>query len=240
MIEIIAHDGPARLGKIDGKETPLIIPQEYIDPIFLPLPYDVPRELAEWAVEYTIDKYKSYEGEFAIITGGKYIDLRVKCATKLEELGFTNLVISNGTELLKRPKDLVNLIVKLRKNLKPTTSLSFTFPEPLFIPLLVYMGVDIFPDGICKYYAEFNVLMTPTKSYSLDTYKIYDFDKKELLEYNKKTLDYVIREVKSHIRNGTLRNLVEERAAALPECMSALRILDKEYSDYLQEFTLLY
>jgi 7-cyano-7-deazaguanine tRNA-ribosyltransferase len=50
----------------------------------------------------------------------------------------------------------------------------------------------------------------------------------------------VIREVQEHIKNGTLRNLVEQRCCSSPESMSALRILDREHSDFIEKYTQLY
>ena len=49
-----------------------------------------------------------------------------------------------------------------------------------------------------------------------------------------------MREVRANIQNGTLRNLVEERCCTSPEAMSALRILDRDYEDYVDIYTQLY
>ncbi|HOQ18693.1 MAG TPA: archaeosine tRNA-ribosyltransferase, partial [Methanothermobacter thermautotrophicus] len=62
----------------------------------------------------------------------------------------------------------------------------------------------------------------------------------DLMERNRHTLELIISEVREHIRNGTLRNLVEERAASSPQNMSALRILDREKQEFLQRYTPLY
>ena len=42
------------------------------------------------------------------------------------------------------------------------------------------------------------------------------------------------------MKNSSLRNLVEERSATSPQYASALRILDKNYSEYLLEYTQVY
>ncbi|BAW30913.1 conserved hypothetical protein [Methanothermobacter sp. MT-2] len=239
--EIKIHDGPARLGKMGEMETPALIEYESID--FArdqPIPYNVPMEIAEWSVKETIKNARSSDSEYAVIHGGKYIDLRVKCAMKLESLGFRRLIIANGDELLTKPMDLVRLIVRIRESIKPNTLLCFPFSEASFVPLLAYIGVDLFTDAICKFYSYLNILMTPNHSYQLDKYKIYELEEAELRSYNKKTLDFVIREVREHIKSGTLRNLVEEKAATSPVNMTALRILDDEFQEYLQKYTRLY
>ena len=64
--------------------------------------------------------------------------------------------------------------------------------------------------------------------------------REELEAYNKTTIDFVLREVREHMKNSSLRNLVEERSATSPQYASALRILDKNYSEYLLEYTQVY
>jgi len=239
--EIKIHDGQARLGRIGEIETPALIEYDSID--FAgdqPIPYNVPKEIARWSVKETIKNARSSDSEYAVIHGGEHHDLRVKCAMELESLGFRKLIIANGDELLTKPMDLVRLIVRLRENIKPNTILCFPFSEVSFVPLLVYIGVDLFTDAICKFYSYLNILMTPNHPYQLDKYKIYELDEAEVYKYNKKTLDFAIREVREHIRWGTLRNLVEEKAATSPANMTALRILDDEFQDYLQKYTRLY
>ena len=63
---------------------------------------------------------------------------------------------------------------------------------------------------------------------------------KELERYNKNTIDFVLREVRTHMENNSLRNLVEERASSNPQIASALKILDRKHQDYLQKYTQLY
>ena len=159
---------------------------------------------------------------------------------ELEDLGFNGFIIANADDLLLHPRDLVDLIVALRQNMKSSSYLIFPFAEAQFIPLLAYMGVDAFFDDIGEYYSYIEVLMSPTKNYDLKTYQLYEMTREELEAYNKNTIDFVLREVREHMKNSSLRNLVEERSATSPQYASALRILDKEYSDYLLEYTQVY
>jgi predicted RNA-binding protein len=53
-------------------------------------------------------------------------------------------------------------------------------------------------------------------------------------------MDFVLREVRENIKNGSLRNLVEQRCCSSPEAMSALRIADRDYTDFLDKYTALY
>ena len=229
QFEIKSHDGPGRYGKLGDMETPMIINKDDFNIAKdESSAYDVEREIAEWSVNQTIKKAKLVEdAEIAVIQGSKYLDLRIKCLKELEELGYNGFIIANADDLLLHPRDLVDLIVALRQNMKSSSYLIFPFAEAQFIPLLVYMGVDAFFDDI-------------TKNYDLNVYELYEMDQKELEAYNKNTIDFVLREVREHMKNSSLRNLVEERSATSPQYASALRILDKNYSEYLLEYTQVY
>jgi predicted RNA-binding protein len=82
--------------------------------------------------------------------------------------------------------------------------------------------------------------MTTDSIYEFENYQIYNFTLEELKEYNRKSMDFVLREVRENIKNGTLRNLVEQRCCSSPEAMSALRIADRDYTEYLDKYTSLY
>ncbi|MCQ2738058.1 MAG: archaeosine tRNA-ribosyltransferase [archaeon] len=243
-LEIKGHDGPGRFGKLDGEETPIIIDKSKFTIIEdEAVSYDIENEIATWSVNQTIAKAEKIEDKsdkIATIQGSKYVDLRIKCVKALEELGYDKFIIANADDLILHPRDLVELIVNLRQNMNPGSILIFPFGEAQIIPLLAYMGVDGFFDDAGEYYAYLNVLMTPTKNYDLDKYKIYEMTTEELINYNKNTIDLVLREVREHMKNGGIRNLVEERSATSPQYASALRILDKEYTDYVLEYSQLY
>ena len=237
------HDGPARLGKYSEKETPGIIVTD--DPLNIlkdePMPYNVPKTLASWSVNSTVENARlSEENGIGIVHGSKYSDLRVECAIRLEELGNTVLMIANPEELMKRPRDLVEIMVMIRENINPNSAIYYPFAEPSFIPFLAYMGVDLFDTVNGDYNASINTLLTPTTKYDLDVYKLYDMNLEELKAYNQKTIEFTVGEVKEHIRNGTLRNLVEERCCTSPEAMTALRLLDRDHKDYIDKYTQLY
>ncbi len=247
-IEIKGHDGPARLGELGELKTPTIIDAKSIE--ICPdeaMAYDVPLSLAEWSVEKTLEKAEEYrnnvesiENTFAVIHGAKYSDLRIECAKNLEGMGYKTLLIANADELVRRPRDIAEIISDLREAISPNTALCFPFAEASFIPVLSYMGIDIFSDAICEFYSYLNIMMTPGSSYNLEKYQIYHLEQNELFEYNKKTMDLVTREVRENIKNGTLRNLVESLSCSSPQNMSLLRMLDKNHSDFLEKYTQLY
>lgn len=242
MLEIKLHDGPARQGKYQDTETPNILTSKQTVIVEdEPMPFDVPQEMAEWSVQSTIEKAERGENsQMAVIHGSKYANLRLKCASTLEELGYRLFLVANPDELLKRPRDLLEIITSLRENMNPNSALFFPFAELNFIPLLVYLGVDLFGESTADFYAQLGVMTTPQGNYDLKKYPLYDLNQEELTEYNRKSLDFVLREIRAHIQNGTLRNLVEERCCSSPEAMSALRILDRDYGEFLDKYTPLY
>lgn len=255
-IEIKGHDGPARLGKLGETITPSIVEAHSMN--ICPdevMAYNVPLSLAEWSVERTLEKAaefkenyeynkneesKSLENIFAVVHGAKYTNLRIECAQKMEEMGFSLLLIANADELIRRPHDLAEIISSLRESISPNTTLCFPFAEASFIPILAYMGIDLFSDAICEFYSYLNIIMTPGNSYNLEKYQIYQLGQDELFEYNKRTMDLVIREVRENIKNGTLRNQVEALSCSSPQNMSLLRMLDKNHKEYLEKYTPLY
>jgi len=243
MIEIKLHDGPARLGKYIKMDTPNLIKLDNSLKILKdePMPYNVPESLAEWSVNSTLEYARnSEETGIGVVHGSKYSDLRIKCALELEKLGNSILMIANPESLIENSRDLVEIIAKLRESINPNTGIYFPFAKPSYMPFLTYLGVDFFDNVAADYYAELNTLLTSTQQYNLDVYKLYDMDLEELTNYNRKTIEFTIKEIQEHIKNGTLRNLVEERSCSSPELMTALRLLDRDHSDFVSSYTQLY
>jgi predicted RNA-binding protein len=248
-LEIKLHDGPGRYGKLNGEETPFLLNGEEANIIKNQgASYDIQKEIAQWSVKIT-NQYaqevienneKNSEDSIVVVQGSKYLDLRVKSIKELENMGYKSFLIANGDDLILHPRDLVDMIVNLRENINPNSSLMFSFAEASFMPILTYMGIDGFLTGSENYYSHLNVLMTPTKNYNLNQYKLLEIKRKELEIKNKNTLDFVVKEIKEHIKNGTLRNLVEERSMTSPQNTTALRLLDSNYQEYLQKYTQIY
>ncbi|WP_407377258.1 archaeosine tRNA-ribosyltransferase [Methanobrevibacter sp.] len=242
--EIRSHDGPGRIGKIDGELTPKIFfknemkiaPSEGSS-------YNVDREIAEFNVSETLKLAEKYVDscDIAVIQGSKYVDLRIECMKKLEEIGYNGFIIANGDALLTNPRELVELVVNLKKEAKKSSYFIFTFAELSFMPILTYMGIDGFLADATNYYSHLNVLQTPTKAYDLNTYPIYEeISQKELEQKNLDNMEFVIKEIHAHMKNRSLRNLVEERSGTTPQNISTLKILDRTCMDYLLEFTQLF
>lgn len=242
--EIKSHDGPGRIGKIDGKLTPKLF---YKDELKI-APYEgssqnIDREIAEFNVNETLRLARENvnECDIATIQGSKYIDLRIECLKQLEKTGYNGFIIANGDSLLTNPKELVEVIVSLKKQAQKDSYFIFPFTEISFMPILTYMGIDGFLADSANYYSHLNVLQTPTKAYDLNKYPIYeDIAQKELEEKNIENMEFVIKEIHAHMKNKSLRNLVEERSGTTPQNISALKFLDRNHMEYLLEYTQLF
>ncbi|MBE6503117.1 MAG: archaeosine tRNA-ribosyltransferase [Methanobrevibacter sp.] len=242
--EIKSHDGPGRIGKIDNNLTPKLFYKNQIK--IAPnqgSAYNIDREIAEFNVKETLRLAAENveECDVAVIQGSKYIDLRIECLKKLEEIGYNGFIIANGDALLTNPRDLVDLIVSLKKEASKSSYFIFSFCELSFMPILTYMGIDGFLTESANYYSHLNVLQTPTKSYDLNKYPIYEnITQKELEIKNIENMEFVIKEIHAHMKNRSLRNLVEERSGTTPQNISTLKLLDKNYCEYLLEYTQLF
>ena len=242
--EIKSHDGPGRIGKLDGEMTPRLFFKDELK--IAPSEgsaHNIDREIAEFNVSETLRLAEENvdKCDVAVIQGSKYIDLRVECLKGLEEIGYNGFIIANGDALLTNFRDLVEVIVSLKKEAKKSSYFIFPFAELSFMPILAYMGIDGFLTDAANYYSYLNVLQTPTKAYDLNTYAIYEnIHQKDLEKKNLENMEFVIKEIHAHMKNRSLRNLVEERSTTTPQNISTLKILDRDYMDYLLEYTQLF
>ena len=68
-------------------------------------------------------------------------------------MGYNGFIIANGDALLTNPKELVEVVVSLKKEAKKTSYFIFPFAELSFMPILVYMGIDGFLADSANYYS---------------------------------------------------------------------------------------
>ena len=242
--EIKSHDGPGRIGKLDGEMTPRLFFKDELK--IAPSEgsaHNIDREIAEFNISETLRLAEENvdDCDIAVIQGSKYIDLRVECLKRLEEIGYNGFIIANGDALLTNFRDLVEVIVSLKKEAKKSSYFIFPFAELSFMPILVYMGIDGFLADAANYYSYLNVLQTPTKAYDLNIYPLYEnISQKDLEKKNLENMEFVIKEIHAHMKNRSLRNLVEERSTTTPQNISTLKILDRDYMEYLLEYTQLF
>ena len=196
--------------------TPKLIDDNIIKNIKSPLlkiPFDAPEKVANYIFEQNKDKIKGTiklsdndSINYYILNLGKYIE---KINDLTEELKNTDLIIiADGRRLINR-KELL-LISELRNIISPNTAIYFPTALPNEIPLLTYMGVDYFDNSSASYYASKgykftkNRMMTTTIKFN------------ELIERNEFVIKELLEETKYCIKDGGLRNLVEETSISNP------------------------
>ena len=196
--------------------TPKLIDDNIIKNIKSPLlkiPFDAPEKVANYIFEQNKDKIKGTiklsdndSINYYILNLGKYIE---KINDLTEELKNTDLIIiADGRRLINR-KELL-LISELRNIISPNTAMYFPTALPNEIPLLTYMGVDYFDNSSASYYASKGYKFTKNRTMTT-TIKF-----NELIERNEFVIKELLEETKYCIKDGSLRNLVEETSISNP------------------------
>ncbi|ACV24451.1 archaeosine synthase subunit alpha [Methanocaldococcus fervens] len=210
MLEPIAYD-IGRLCKEKDKElTPKLIEIDFkADGI--KMPFDTYRELTPIFKKSFIGcvEYKGNEIKYQILNFGKHVDL-----IELEDADL--YIIADGRRLIERKE--LQIIPKIREKISPNSAIYFPAALPWEIPLLVYMGVDYFDNSLAKLYASMGYKFTKNRAIKVENYNF-----EELYNNNKRIYEEVLKEVRIAIKNGFLRNVVEETAVSHPHLWANYR-----------------
>jgi predicted RNA-binding protein len=205
-----------KLPKVEG----LIYPDEAVN-------YSVPREIAEDSVSLTLKYLEKARGGTggrsplygAVINGGRYPDLREKCARGVKKHGPKMVMIANSKSLLSDPRVLVETLVRVRSVLGPEVLIFFPEPTPYSLPLLCLLGADLFSDLGLKSVKE---------RYSLAGF----IPSERPFQENKGLLECLLRQTRHAIMHGAIERLAETASSTSPSLMAALRILYMEYNSW--------
>ncbi len=231
---------------------------------FLDIPTipDAPREKAEEDLKITLERAKEAEeiksiAMNAAVQGSTYPDLRTYAAKKLSEMDFEIHPIGAVVPLMEsyRYRDLVDVVIASKQGLRPDRPVHlFGAGHPMIFALAVAMGIDLFDSASYALYAKDDRYLTPEGTKSLDELEYFPcscpvcscYTPQELREMPKEERTrllalhnlWVIREelnrVKQAIKEGTLWELVDERARSHPKMFAAYKRL-LEYTAYLEE-----
>jgi predicted RNA-binding protein len=229
----------------------LFLPRDLDGPGILPdFPsgLDVPRPVAHLSVEETLKAAAQHPGSPAVVQGGKYPDLRQRCTRELGDRPL--LVIADGAKLITRPRVLTEVLPAVREEAGPNTALYLPHAPAPWFPMLAYMGVDLFDDLSARVNARRGLMETSTGVLDIKELQELpcecaacagrtpeDLGYEGLLAHNVSMARKSCAELREAIRGGTLRNLVETRASAHVEMMVALRLLDDNRYEFLEEYT---
>lgn len=179
------------------------------------------------------------------VQGGVYPDLREKAATEMARLGFDLYPIGGVVPLMENYMfpELVRVVMACKKRLpldKPVHL--FGCGHPMFFALAVACGCDIFDSAAYSLYARDGRYITPQGTKRVKDMREFpcscpvctSYNPKELLETEEKEALLArhnlyasleeIRRIKESIYDGSLLELVEQRARGHPYLLEALRV----------------
>ncbi|WP_456365675.1 tRNA guanosine(15) transglycosylase TgtA [Thermococcus sp.] len=228
----------------------------------VPTPPDASREKAEEDLRITLRRAKEVEDakEIAMnaaVQGSIYPDLRTYAARKLSEMDFEIHPIGAVVPLMEayRYRELVDVVIASKLGLRPDRPVHlFGAGHPMIFALAVAMGVDLFDSASYALYARDDRYLTPEGTKRLEELEYFPcscpvcsrYTPQELREMPKEERTrllaihdlWVIREeinrVKQAVREGTLWELVDERARSHPKLFAAYKRL-LEYRGYLEK-----
>ena len=231
---------------------------------FLDIPTipDAPREKAEDDLKITLERAKEAErikeiAMNAAIQGSTYPDLRIHAAKQLSEMNFEVHPIGAVVPLMEayRYRALVDVVIASKIGLRPDRPVHlFGAGHPMVFALAVAMGVDLFDSASYAVYAKDDRYMTPEGTKRLEELEYFPcscpvcsrYTPRDLKEMPKEERTrllalhnlWIIREelnrVKQAVKEGTLWELVDERARSHPKMFAAYKRL-LNYRDYLEE-----
>ncbi|MFX0064066.1 MAG: DUF5591 domain-containing protein [Candidatus Hermodarchaeota archaeon] len=138
-----------------------------------------------------------------------------------------------------------NLLQKaIHLNSLPIPNMSLYVPAivPMFVPLLVYLGIDLFDTIACNIAASKGIYFLRNSSIKFTELREYpclcsacqnQSEDNWLREHNTHLLKLRILETQNALIQGTLRELLRESAARIPLVKEVLRLIDKNYSSPL-------
>lgn len=188
----------------------------------------------------------------------KYYDLCEKQIDTLSQIGFDMYILRNLNELISKPRQMAKFIVNVREKIQPDSLIyaSGLIP-PFYYPLLIYSGVDIFDTTLMIMEARRGRLLVeggskkiwelvelPCNCEVCETHSVSEIIKMpsnerfyKLLQHNILFSFSVLKRIRLDIREGFLREKVELSSHYSPALAAYLRILDKNYFNFIEEYT---
>ncbi len=192
------------------------------------------------------------------VQGGPYPDLRQHCAIEMSKLPFDMHPIGGVVPFMEeyRFKELVRIIIASKKGLTPARPVHlFGAGHPMVFPLAVALGCDTFDSASYIKYADDDRLLFPNGTKKLEQLETLpcicpicsdttiselrrlakDDRRKQLAKHNLYICFNEIELITQAIYDGTLWELVEQRARSHPNLLQSLTELYSEWR-YLEQF----
>ncbi len=235
------RDGPSRIGYLKIKNEKILTPNIF---------------------SIHTNRFKSFDSADIILTNLEknikkpYINYRKDLQ---EDLNFFELKEKNiftlkyANQKFKKPKRFTEKIIENREKIG-YQKIMYTpsIAEPANLSLLVYIGIDFFDYTKAIISARNKVMFFLDGNKKIKNLKenpcicpiCNDINKKpedmnfdEILNHNYNILYSELKNVRNHIRNKNIRNLVEKRVKSDPHLTTILRILDQKNYSYFEEKT---
>lgn len=207
---------------------------------YIVYPMDMNNKLHEKA----IDLYEKNNPNLYILPGN--IESLDKA---LEDNPASIFIIANAYQLFNKQSKFVEYIINLKTKIGFQKTIYLpTVGNPSSISLLTYMGIDFFDSTSAMIAARHRNLLFPHGSYNIETLdeipcncpfckNTTNMNFNDILNHNYVSLKNEIITVRNSIKNGQLRELVENRVKSKPILTSILRILDEKGYEYLEPAT---
>jgi len=212
--------------------------------------FDSPAEMLREGFEESLAIGKSYPHQGMTVRGGRYRELWEEFGEALKERPMVR--IGNQEKLISRPRLLVEVLSSLREIISPNSAIYFPSPRPWHIPVLSFLGIDLF-DNLYAYRAAAEMKYLTTRgefslknmvelpcSCSFCSSRPENLSRDSLLAHNQGVMHFSLTELRESMRQEEFYPLLEERSQASPEASSALRIAYREKYEVLERYLPLY
>ncbi|RLF44777.1 MAG: tRNA guanosine(15) transglycosylase TgtA [Thermoplasmata archaeon] len=227
---------------------------------------DTDYQQAEKQMRLTVERAKksvARKGNMLLactVQGGVFSDLRTKCAEQLNKLDADVFPIGGVVPLMENQRydDLLRIIISSKKALDPSKPVHlFGAGHPIVFPVAVALGCDLLDSAAYAKYAVDGRMIFPWGTEKLEELEelpcscpiCSGFTAKELknLEEKERVRNIALhnlyvsfsemKRIRNAIRNGTLWELVEQKASCNPALFDGLRVLErKESKEWLERF----
>jgi 7-cyano-7-deazaguanine tRNA-ribosyltransferase len=227
-------------------------------------PTDLTYDEAKADVDETLSragKAVEIKGDLSLagtIQGGVYPELREHCAAEMSKLDFDLHPIGGVVPFMEEYqfKELVRIIIACKKGLIPSRPVHlFGAGHPMIFPLAVALGCDTFDSASYMKYANDDRLLFSTGTRKLDQLEELpctcpvcidtnitelrgleaEGRKVQIAKHNLYICFNELKLIKQSIREGTMLELMEQRARAHPHLLQSIPEIYKNY-EYLEQF----
>jgi len=146
-------------------------------------------------------------------------------------------------KIYSNQRKLAEVLTSLKEKISPDIAIYLPGPiSPAHYSFLIYMGIDFFDNSLAYHISKKGYFVLEDKTYFLnkhpDCYCQYcTQDSKDVLGHNELIMKNEIAKVKFALKEGTLRELVEQDIHHSVTFAATLKHLDKSYSEVFRQRT---